>query len=230
MILPENEIHVHVIDLDYYMSELDYFQTNLTDEEKNNANRFYSQIDKERYILRYGIYRAILSKYLNLRPVEIALKTSESGKPFVEKNQISISFTSSQHFCSIAIGKNLQLGVDIEQLKDDSEYRQMAKMFFSTDENIFLEQLAENNLTLAFLKIWTAKEAFIKANKVIDPAKFTISFANFPDRYNTLTFDNNTWHFYSLKNQFGLIITVVADKPNLIIKNIDNNLLSFPKK
>lgn len=230
MILPENEVHVFVTNLEHYKSEIVHFQNLLITKEVNNSNRFYSQIDKESYILRYGIYRTILSNYLNLHPTEILIKTTESGKPFVENYQINFSFSSSHPYCAIALVKNTLVGVDIEILKNDSEYRQMANMFFSKAENKFLDKISNKKLAEAFLKIWTAKEAFIKANKVVDPAYFSISFSHFPNQFNTLVFEGKSWYFYENSHSKELITSIAADKPNLIIKEIEFNLLSFPKK
>ena len=226
----ENEIHVLVCDLESYKSEINRFLSYLTAEKANNSNRYYSPWDKERYILRYGIYRTILSKYLHQYPSEIALCTAKNGKPFIKDNQINISFSSTQQFCAIALGQNMQLGVDIEPIKYDSEYRQMAKMFFSEEENKFLERISDEKLTEAFLKIWTAKEAFIKANKIIDPAEFTISFSDFPDKYNTLFIEQMPWYFYNLENHFELIVNIASNKPKLKINKIDYDLLSFSNK
>lgn len=230
MFLPENEIHVFVTSLEKYKSEITHFQKLLASEEVISSARFYSKNDKENYILRYGVYRTILSNYLHLHPTEIKIKTSASGKPFVENNEINFSFSSSQQFCAIALGKNTLVGVDIELIKDDSEYRQMANMFFSEAENEFLEKVSNKILSQAFLKIWTAKEAFIKANKVVDPANFSISFSHFPKQYNTLVFEGKSWYFYENGDSKELVTTISTDKPDLVIKKIEFDLLSFSKK
>ncbi len=44
-----------------------------------------------------------------------------------------------------------------------SDWREMAKRFFSRSEYIALEKLPDSEHTLAFLRCWTRKEAVVKA-------------------------------------------------------------------
>ncbi|HEY9116150.1 MAG TPA: 4'-phosphopantetheinyl transferase superfamily protein [Bacteroidales bacterium] len=230
MFLPEDEIHVFIYNLEQFSTKTEYFQSILSLREVGNSYRYYSETDRQRYILRYGIYRLVLSKYFNISPSELILQTTENGKPFIEKSPISFSFSSNGEYCAIAIGKNQQIGIDIELLKDDSEYRQMAKMFFSVAEFDFLENISDEKLPEAFLKIWTAKEAFIKANKVADPAQFSITFSQFPDQIETLFFEGKSWFFYGNNKTKDLVVTLASGRQNMKIKNIDFDLLSFSKK
>lgn len=58
---------------------------------------------------------------------------------------------------------NRELGIDIERIRKDFPYQQIAESFFSPFENAVLRSLPEHQQLRAFFTCWTRKEAYIKA-------------------------------------------------------------------
>lgn len=58
---------------------------------------------------------------------------------------------------------NRELGIDIERIRKNFPYQQIAESFFSPFENAVLRSLPEHQQLRAFLTCWTRKEAYIKA-------------------------------------------------------------------
>jgi len=106
----------------------------------------------------------------------------------------------------------MKVGIDVEMLVDDPDYKGIAKSFFSKKEMNFIDQFDNKELSKAFLKIWTAKEAFIKANRIIEPNQFTIDFSHFPNQIKPIEFDRKIWYLNSpvLSEEFTL--TFSSDK------------------
>ena len=56
-----------------------------------------------------------------------------------------------------------EIGVDVEQLRPDSDLEAIARRFFSTHEQSQLAALPAEEKVDAFFRCWTRKEAYIKA-------------------------------------------------------------------
>ena len=64
----------------------------------------------------------------------------------------------------LALGRSIQLGVDIEQLRPRPRARELAIRFFHPDEVRWLLSLPGDGLEAAFVRLWCAKEAMLKAH------------------------------------------------------------------
>ena len=55
------------------------------------------------------------------------------------------------------------IGVDLEYIRNNVEFRKLAKRFFSNQESRALDACDDTLLPAAFFACWTRKEAFVKA-------------------------------------------------------------------
>ena len=63
----------------------------------------------------------------------------------------------------IAIAADSNVGVDLEYIRAQSEYADIARRFFSTAEVDYLSALPSHLYAEAFFSCWTKKEAYLKA-------------------------------------------------------------------
>ncbi|MGL5063191.1 MAG: 4'-phosphopantetheinyl transferase family protein, partial [Microcoleus sp.] len=63
----------------------------------------------------------------------------------------------------IAITENRNIGIDIECIRTNIPYQEIAERFFSPLEKTVLRSLPEHLQHQAFFTCWTRKEAYIKA-------------------------------------------------------------------
>lgn len=86
------------------------------------------------------------------------IAVSESGKPYDRNSDIHFNLSHSGMF-AVAAFDECDIGIDIEvPRKVDLK---LAERFFSPDENAFIK--ASRSPEKQFLRIWTRKEALIKA-------------------------------------------------------------------
>jgi 4'-phosphopantetheinyl transferase len=64
----------------------------------------------------------------------------------------------------IALGCGITPGIDLEQLRSRPRALAIARRFFSVDEVRMLEAVTPSQRSAAFLQVWTAKEAVLKAH------------------------------------------------------------------
>jgi 4'-phosphopantetheinyl transferase len=163
----ENQTDIWLIYIPDVVNYSPYYEQLLVNEEKEKANHFVFLKDKLRYVITHGILRLLLSDYLNLSSRQIVLKNNSYGKPYLstENHPESLFFNLSHSNLGIvlAFAKSMDLGIDLEFVKKDIPFLDIAKHFFSQFEYQELLSTPEISRIQAFYHGWTRKEAFIKA-------------------------------------------------------------------
>ncbi|WP_245876318.1 4'-phosphopantetheinyl transferase family protein [Tychonema bourrellyi] len=167
LILNSDEVHVWRVDLEMRASCLQSLQESLSTDELKRAERFYFQKDRAHFIAARGILRKILGCYLNKNPNELRFSYNPYGKPSlvtaVSEYKLCFNLSHSHGIALIAVEQNREVGIDIERIRKDFPYQQIAESFFSPFENAVLRSLPEHQQLRAFFTCWTRKEAYIKA-------------------------------------------------------------------
>jgi 4'-phosphopantetheinyl transferase len=96
----------------------------------------------------------------------LPLSRGPEGRPLlgVPYQDFDAGWSHSGDALLLALGESVQLGVDIEQVRARPRARQRAQRFFHADEVSWLETQDEGTLELAFVRLWCAKEAVLKAH------------------------------------------------------------------
>lgn len=163
--LKAHEVHIWSAKLSDFFAELAYGYSLLSEKEQLRADRFVVAAPREQYIAATWILRQILASYLKCRLDEVEFKFGSHGKPYVlQATDLQFNLSHSQDRVLIGIAKNQEIGVDIEYHKSRRlEVELLAQRFFTSDECTELMQHKSSHRFLAFYRIWTRKEAFIKA-------------------------------------------------------------------
>ncbi len=109
----------------------------------------------------------ILGYYLGIEPIKLRFCYRKYGKPALTDtcNEMPVYFnlSRSEGLALYAFTRAHEIGVDIECVHDAWEIETIAKQFFSAAETHVLHALPEGEKKNAFFKLWTRKEALIKA-------------------------------------------------------------------
>lgn len=116
--------------------------------------------------------RAILSSFL--ARYALALHTAGSisaltisqdskGKPRLAAADYGFSVSHSGDCLLVAVGRSVEIGVDVESLARTVDYLAIARRYFHPDEYQWLGQRAGPALRDAFFDLWVKKEAAVKA-------------------------------------------------------------------
>ena len=139
----------------------------LSDEEKEKLIRFHFPQDRHRFIICHGAVRQIVSQYLAVEPDQVIFYENQFGKPIFrnELGEIAIQFnlSHSEDLAVLALTPIRNIGVDIEFIHPFTDYLKLAATYFSPEEIVYIDSLSENIKLNAFYKLWTRKEAFLKA-------------------------------------------------------------------
>src|SRR3990167_11472681 len=157
-------VHLWRIELSRFSAQLSTLEPLLSADEKERAARFHGVLTRERYIVARALLRKILHLYIEISPEKIVFSYSEKGKPFLSNNAHALYFNvSHSHDRMIcALSTESEIGVDIEKMELDFK-ENIAKRFFSKEEYAQIENLPKEERVTAFYRIWSRKEAVIKA-------------------------------------------------------------------
>lgn len=166
-LLENDQIHIWQASLDYNKSKFNLLIGSLSEDEIERSNRFYFEKDRMQFIVRRGILKQIISKYLEINPKNLLFEYNPFGKPFLVtnslKNNIKFNMSHSKNMALYCISSQKDVGIDIEFTQKKVEFHLIIERFFSHNEKAFIQKITTNKRKEAFFKIWTRKEAILKA-------------------------------------------------------------------
>ena len=108
----------------------------------------------------------ILASYCGAAPDSLVLWREEHGRPQLQGHGAWLHFnwSHSHGWACVALARGLPyLGVDIERLRPRPRAERLARRFFDADEARWVESADGDERVARFLRLWTAKEAVLKA-------------------------------------------------------------------
>ena len=163
IMINSGEIHAWTALLSEEVDKLQAYWSFLSDAERARANKFMHQKNRDGFVIARGILRSLLAKYLNCAPQDLNFLSGEHGKLYLENSSLEFNISHSRDAVLYAFSLNNPVGIDVEFIRKDFAYADIAKRFFSSTEVAGLVSLPKNLQCLGFFYTWARKEAFIKA-------------------------------------------------------------------
>jgi 4'-phosphopantetheinyl transferase len=136
----------------------------LSRDEMDRAERFYREEDRARFMLTRAALRHLLAEATDLAPEKLVFLRGPHGKPSLAgRADLNFNVSHSGARALIGISARRHIGVDIEQTREKIDERALAEAFFCASELRCIESLDGAERRAAFYKIWTCKEAVLKA-------------------------------------------------------------------
>jgi len=162
-----NEIHVWRVFLDLTTLQTKGLLEFLSDDEVLRSERFRFERDRNRFIVARAILRQLLGRYLGKKPHELRFEYTAYGKPVLASeagyDTFSFNLSHSDAFALYAVTRARNIGIDVERVRNDVAFEQIARRFYSPGEISSLERMHKDKRPEGFFQYWTRKEAFIKA-------------------------------------------------------------------
>lgn len=156
------EVHVHCLAFLPHVAEVGELASWLGEEERARAVGFQRPADRERFVLSHGWARAVLASYLGIEPRAVRLGAAPDGRPLVE-GLAGFSLAHCATHAALAVAATRWVGVDIEGQRPEIDALAIARRHFAPEESAVLGALPLVELPPAFDRLWTCKEAFVKA-------------------------------------------------------------------
>ncbi len=110
--------------------------------------------------------REALARALGQPPHTLPITRDAQGRPhFIEPlRHLETGWSHSGDALLVALGEDVELGVDVERVHPRPRAMDVARRFFHADEAAWLQAQPETAREPAFFRLWCAKEAVLKAH------------------------------------------------------------------
>jgi 4'-phosphopantetheinyl transferase len=161
----------------------------------------------------------VLGAYLGCAPAAVRLGIGRNGKPTIEGGSAGLDFNlaHSHGFVACVVGRDCQIGIDVEDATQPVRALELARRFFAPSEVADLARLEPEQVAPRFFRYWTLKEACTKARggTLIDSLD-QLCFGFGPDGTPRLTADSDPrWQFaqFHLADRYLSAVALRSEKP-----------------
>jgi len=211
--IQSNEVQLWLVE-DQQITEqslLDEYKALLNAEEQTRYERLNFPKHQRQFLVSRALLRTVLGKYLQRPPESLVFARNAYGKPriasFEKPLPISFNLSHTNGLSVLAVTPGDDLGVDVEYLTRKVDILKLAQRFFSKQEYDKLAALHVKDFDERFFRLWTLKEAYIKAcgmGLAIPLKDFSFSFkqdeiaVSFAEQRND---EPAAWHFWQFVYQ-----------------------------
>jgi 4'-phosphopantetheinyl transferase len=132
--------------------------------ERHRAERFVFKRDRSRFIAAHAQIRRLLGGYLGVAPDLCEFEIGPNGKPALAgASTLRFNLAHSSDRAVLAVSSGAEVGVDIESPVTLEDPAAIATEVASEEEAAALRGVPPTEVPGAFLRLWTRKEATLKA-------------------------------------------------------------------
>ena len=161
------QVHLWAVVLDDMIDEhLPSHAALLCPAEQRRAGRIRRQPHRDRYIVGRSLLRRLLGGYLRLPASDLSFSYNGQGKPQLaqaQRENLSFNLAHSGGLAIYAFARGAAVGIDLEAIDPARQIAGVAQRFFTPTEWQAMAQLDADAQIEAFYRIWTQKEAYVKA-------------------------------------------------------------------
>jgi 4'-phosphopantetheinyl transferase len=140
---------------------------NLDEGEQERAARFHIEIDRRDFIAAHALLRFMLSSFVNCSPHELRFTHDAAGKPKIDprggRGELSFNLSHTNGLVAAAVAAHGMVGIDVERIDSAKADLTVADRYFAPAEVSMLRALRREEQIAYFFRLWTLKEAYIKA-------------------------------------------------------------------
>jgi 4'-phosphopantetheinyl transferase len=160
--LPPGEVQLWWASLDVSDSEIGRLRGMLAPAELQRADRFRIAAAARRFVGARAALRMILCRATGAAPAEVEFLFGERGKPSLPGRGIFFNASDSGDYVVIALS-SAEVGVDIEIVRTLRRNNRLAERVCTDREIEMLARTPEEDRDALLLRLWTCKEAALKA-------------------------------------------------------------------
>ncbi|MGD0012875.1 MAG: 4'-phosphopantetheinyl transferase superfamily protein [Bryobacteraceae bacterium] len=137
----------------------------LDSDELARTARFLSETARRRFTAAHGVLRRILARYTGIAAAALRFERTEFGKPYLAGTPVHFNLAHSGVLALYAVAR-AEVGVDLEQVRPGVDVMGIARRFLPEPECLELRALEGEEQRQAFFRLWTRREAYLKARGI----------------------------------------------------------------
>jgi 4'-phosphopantetheinyl transferase len=135
--------------------------------ERERAGRFRIAADRREFIAAHALLRTMLTLHLGVPPTAWRFLIDANGKPSIDPNvgshQLQFNLSHTRGLVAVALASRGAVGVDVEEIDEAKADLAIAEAYFARSEVEMLQKAPPSERARCFFRLWTLKEAYIKA-------------------------------------------------------------------
>lgn len=139
----------------------------LDEQERSRYERFHFSRHRHEYLVAHALLRSSLSHYGNCSPSEWQFSKNTYGRPEIREGSglppLRFNLTHTEGLVACAITPSAAIGIDVERITRSGDLQAIADVSLSPAERADLHKLSGQEWNQHFFRLWTLKEAYIKA-------------------------------------------------------------------
>jgi len=139
----------------------------LAEDERDRAARMTSAAGRREYVVVRALLRMLLGERLGIAPESVRFSIGPMGKPSLSLGTpgppLECGVSHSHALALLAVAAGGEVGVDVERERRGLRAEAVARRFFSVSEARIVRQREGAARREAFYRLWTRKEAYMKA-------------------------------------------------------------------
>lgn len=159
-------VTVWVVPLDSAAAPAAEAVAELSDDERARGARFLHDAVRNRWLHGHVATRRILARAIGVAPEAIVFGAGKDGKPCIASpadTSLEFSYSDSGDLALVALSPGVPVGVDVERMREQPTLLQVAERMFAREEAGAIAALPPDERIGAFYRVWTRKEAYLKA-------------------------------------------------------------------
>ncbi|MEB3211068.1 MAG: 4'-phosphopantetheinyl transferase superfamily protein [Leptolyngbyaceae bacterium] len=165
--LRDTDVHLWRASLSDDALQREDYESIVSSDERQRAARLKFEHLQHRFIIGRGILRKLLGHYLAIAPDRLQFTYGRYGKPALDTTQhpirLSFNVSHSHTMALFAFCRQGAIGVDIEHIGRSPDVLALSQRFFTPREHQFIRSSPSEQAVLNFFRLWTCKEAYLKA-------------------------------------------------------------------
>jgi 4'-phosphopantetheinyl transferase len=202
-------------------SQFQRYRSVLSLEEQDQAQRFYFEHDRTRYVLAHALARAALAYVSGCSPRELCFGKGPYGRPHAqypdEAVPLSFNISHTAGLVGVALSTCSPVGLDIEFLQREIAPLEIGRITMTAEELSMLRALGMREMREQFLRLWVLKESYIKARGTgfsTDPTSFSFRFDESSLTFSPPADDARIWSFQLLPIPPSHVLAVCRPAPD----------------
>lgn len=154
-----------VVDVYWARSGQDYSNAVelLSIKERDRYRRFLCSVSADSFLAGRLLLRSVVAERHGCSPKKVRLESSSGGKLFAPDTSLEFSLSRTGPWVALAITSRYPVGLDVEGLGMHAGQSSVEPLVLSPSEQQSVSAYSGEARTRAFTRIWTRKEAVLKA-------------------------------------------------------------------
>jgi len=212
------------------LEQLSAFEKYLSADRLEKVKKYKSEENYRNGICADLLLRSALCKHYGFDNRKLEFSSSPLGKPFLLNNDIQFSLSHSKNLISCIVGGKFS-GTDVEFVNRNIDVSRLIRRFHPNEASFILNIKDPNEQKNLFFRLWTLKEAYLKAKGigivgglssfcVTDFDKYHPIFSDMPNLY-TICFEENSYALSFISDEDFITEFVNAHNLLLMAENLN---------